>query len=135
VKEFEAAVTIDAPADSVWAVLTDGAGYPTWESGVERVEGAIAPGETIKVVPHGGRAFPVEVTEFSPSRSMTWKGGLPLGLLKGVRRFTLTPLDGGTQVAMREEFTGPLVRVVPDLQPSFDQFARGLKAQVERRAG
>ena len=37
---------------------------------------------------------------------------------------------------MREEYSGPMVpliwRSMPDLQPSFDKFARGLKARVER---
>ena len=36
---------------------------------------------------------------------------------------------------MREEYTGPLLpliwRSMPDLQPSFDRLARGLKARVE----
>ena len=36
---------------------------------------------------------------------------------------------------MREQFSGPLLplisRSMPDLQPSFDQFARGLKTRVE----
>jgi hypothetical protein len=36
---------------------------------------------------------------------------------------------------MREEFTGPLLpligRSIPDLQPSFDKFANGLKKRVE----
>jgi hypothetical protein len=37
---------------------------------------------------------------------------------------------------MREEYTGPLLgpiwRSMPDLGPSFEQFARGLKARAER---
>ena len=36
---------------------------------------------------------------------------------------------------MREEYSGPLLpliwRSMPDLQPSFDQFAAGLKARAE----
>lgn len=40
---------------------------------------------------------------------------------------------------MREEYTGPLVsliwRSMPDLQPSFDQFAHGLKQHVESSSG
>jgi hypothetical protein len=39
---------------------------------------------------------------------------------------------------MREEYTGPMLpliwRSIPDLQPSFEQFARGLKARAEQRA-
>ncbi len=69
---------------------------------------------------------------------MTWAGGMPLGLFKGVRTFALTPEDGTTRFTMREEYSGPMLpliwRSMPDLQPSFDQFAAGLKARAERGA-
>jgi hypothetical protein len=138
VRSYEAGADIRADADTVWRILSDAAGYPTWDSGVERVEGRIGPGEKIKVVSEAnpGRAFPVEVTEFSPGRSMTWSGGMPLGLFRGVRTFGLTPRDGGgTRFTMREEYSGPLLpliwRTMPDLGPSFRQFAAGLKARAE----
>ena len=56
----------------------------------------------------------------------------------GVRTFTLERDDGGpTRFRMREEYTGPLLpliwRSLPDLGPSFEQFARGLKARAEER--
>ena len=136
-KHYEATATIAAPPEAVWSILTDAAAYPRWDSGVREVEGRIAPGEKIKVVSEAnpGRAFPVRVTRFEPGRSMVWSGGMPLGLFKGVRTFTLTPADGGTRFAMREEYTGPLLpmiwRSMPDLGPSFEQFASGLKARAE----
>jgi hypothetical protein len=106
---------------------------------VVRVEGRIALGEKIKVISEAnpGRAFPVKVTEFTPGAGMTWAGGMPLGLFKGVRAFTLTPEGGGTRFTMREVYSGPLLpliwRSMPDLGPSFTQFADGLKTRVERR--
>ena len=137
-KSFEATSLIDARPEAIWAVLADAPGYANWDSGVVRVEGRIAPQEKIKVVSEAnpGRAFGVKVTEFSPGERMVWTGGMPLGLFKGVRTFTLTPEDGATRFRMREEYTGPMLpliwRSMPDLQPSFDQFARGLKARAER---
>ena len=137
-RSYEAQATIERGPDAVWAVLTDAPGYATWDSGVERVEGTIAPGETIKVHSEAnpGRAFPVTVTDVQPGRGMTWSGGMPLGLFKGVRTFTLESVDGATTLfRVREEYTGPLLpliwRTMPDLGPSFAQFARGLKARVE----
>ena len=61
---------------------------------------------------------------------------MPLGLFKGVRTDTLTPRsDGQVEFSMREEFTGlmaPLIALsIPDLQPSFDEFALNLKQAVE----
>ena len=134
----DATATIEAAPAAIWAILTDGPAYSQWDSGVERVEGRIAPGETIKVVSKAnpGRAFPVKVTEFTPDQKMTWTGGMPLGLFKGVRTFTLSPEgSGATTFAMREEYTGPLLpliwRSMPDLGPSFEQFANGLKRRAE----
>jgi hypothetical protein len=71
---------------------------------------------------------------------MRWSSGLPLGLFKGVRTFTLARQDSRTtRFTMREEYTGPMLpliwRSMPDLGPSFQQFARGLKTRVEASAG
>jgi hypothetical protein len=52
-----------------------------------------------------GRAFPVKVTEFIPGQRMIWSGGMPLPLIW---------------------------RSMPDLGPSFRQFANGLKERAER---
>jgi hypothetical protein len=137
-KSYLASAAIAASPEEIWAILTDGPGLSTWQSGVVRSEGRIAPGEKIKVVSEANpkRAFPVRVTEFTPGRSMTWTGGMPLGLFKGVRTYRLTPQDDGTtRFDMREEYTGLLLamiwRSMPDLQPSFDKFANGLKAKAE----
>lgn len=136
---YEAGSLINADPSAVWAVLTDGAKFPDWDSGVESFEGRIAPGEKIKVTvkANPGKAFPVRVTALEPARRMVWTGGAPLGLFRGERTYTLTPQpDGATRFTMREEYTGPLVpliwRTIPDLQPSFEQFANGLKQRVEQ---
>jgi hypothetical protein len=138
-KSYESTSLIHADPSAVWTVLADAPAYPSWDSGVKSVEGNVAQGEKIKVVSEAnpGRAFPVTVTEVVPGERMTWSGGMPLGLFRGVRTFTLTPEDGGTRFRMREEYSGPLLPVIwrsmPDLGPSFEQFARGLKARTEAR--
>jgi hypothetical protein len=138
VRVFEAETTIAASPEAIWAVLTDGPGYAAWDSGVVRVDGRIAPGETITVVSavNPGSTVPVKVTEFVPGQRMTWTGGMPLGLFKGVRTFALAPAgDGATRFTMREAYGGPLAsligRSIPDLGPSFRQFAAGLRARAE----
>ena len=139
--EYSAEATIEAGADLVWSILVDGAGYSRWASGVERVEGDVADGKKIKLFSklNPGRAFPLKVAVLEPNRVMTWTGGMPLGLFKGVRTITvagLSPLT--TTFTMREVFSGPMLNAVakkmPNLQPSFDQFAAGLKAEAEARA-
>src|SRR3954453_20255329 len=103
-KSYESEATIDASPDAIWAILTDAPTYAPWDSGVDSVEGILAPGETIKVHSQAspGRAFPVKVTDYKPGQSMTWSGGMPPRLFLGVRTFTLEPRDGGpTHFRMR----------------------------------
>jgi hypothetical protein len=139
-KHYESTALIEAGPEAIWAILTDAAAYPDWDSGVVRVEGAIASQEKITVVSEANpkRAFPVKVTEFAPGERMVWSGGMPLGLFKGVRTFRLQPEDGATRFTMREEYSGPMLpliwRSMPDLGPSFEQFARGLKSRAEQGA-
>jgi hypothetical protein len=135
---YEATSTIEASPEAVWAVLSDGAAWPAWDSGVDAVEGKIATGETIKIRSQAapGRAFPVQVTRFEPPAHLRFSGGMPLGLFRGVRTYEVSPgADGHATFRMREEYTGPLLpliwRSMPDLGPSFEQFARGLKQRVE----
>ena len=134
--EYRAQTRIDAPATAVWAVLTDVAAWPTWEPNVTKVEGTVAAGADITVHTRlSDRAFPVAVSALDAPRQMQWTGGMPLGLFRGVRTFTLTESEGCTEVAVHEVFSGPLLflmrRMMPDLQPSFDDFVRSLKARVE----
>ena len=118
--------------------MTDAPGWPDWNTTIDKVEGRIALGEKLKVFTKltPERAFPVKVTEFLPGQKMRWTGGMPLGLFKGERTYTLTnQSDGGVEFAMRELYTGlmaPLItRSIPDLQPSFDEFAAALKSRAE----
>ena len=135
---YEASATIASSPDAVWAVLTDGAAWAAWDSGVEGVDGQIGPGEkvTIRSRAAPGRAFPVTVTDFDPPSRLRFSGGMPLGLFRGVRTFEVSPDGaGGTAFHVREEYSGPLLgliwRSMPDLGPSFDQFAQGLRRRVE----
>lgn len=104
------------------------------------MKGAIAPGGKIvlraKVSP--GRAFPVKVTTFDAPKKLVFTGGMPLGLFRGVRTYTLTPQGKGTEFTMRQEYSGAMLgaiwKSIPDLSPSFAQFARGLTTRVESGA-
>lgn len=140
-KGFAAAITIKARPEAVWALLTDAAAYPQWNSTVAKIDGRIAAGEKVTVYTKAApsRAFPLRVTEFVPPYRMVWSSGMPLGLFTGTRRYRLTPIAAGeVEFAMREEFSGllaPLIaRSIPDLQPAFAQFAADLKARTERAA-
>ena len=136
-KSYEASTTIDARPEAIWAILTDAPAYSHWDSGLISLEGTVGLGEKLKVTSEVNpkRAYPVKVTELEPGRRMAWKGGIPLGLMTGVRTFALAPEGGATRFTLREEFTGPMLplvwRSMPDMQPSFDKFVGGLKQRAE----
>lgn len=137
---YEVEQDIAAPAEKVWAILTDAPRLVAGGLGVTRIDGAIVPAGRIKLWSEvsPGRAFPLSVGVFEPPARMTWNGGMPLGLFNGVRTFTLTPTSAGTRFRMHEAFTGllaPLIfRSIPDLTPSFRKFALGLKTLAETAA-
>jgi len=139
--QFATRTTIAAPVGTVWAILADLPAWPTWNSTVTSTEGKVEPGATVKVAvtANPGRTFGVKVTALEPPTRMVWTGGMPLGLFRGTRTYALTAVEGATEFAMDETYTGPMAsmvtRSIPDLQPSFDEFAACLKATAESAAG
>jgi hypothetical protein len=134
---FEVQRVIRAPAERVWSILVDAETLVRGDVGVTRIDGRIEQGANIKLWSEAapGRAFPLRVTEWEPCRRLTWEGGMPFGLFRGVRRFTLSGVDGGTNFHMREDYSGPMLGLIaksmPDLTPSFEKFAHGLQALSE----
>jgi hypothetical protein len=141
-KRFSTTILIVATREAIWALLTDAARYPQWNTTVTRVDGTIAKGNQITVHAkiNPGRAFPVKVEVFEPPARMVWVSGMPFGLFKGARTYTLRETDDGrVEFVMREDYTGPLAgmftRSIPDLQPAFDEFAAALKRRAEQHGG
>jgi hypothetical protein len=138
-KFYEVRRDIAASPAAVWAILTNARRLVESGLGVTRIEGEIQPGARLKIWSDAspGRAFPLRVAEFEPARRMVWDGGMPLGLFRGVRQYSLAATMQGTSFHMREEFSGlmlPLIwRSMPDLTASFEKFADGLKAAAEAK--
>ncbi len=135
-KFFETRISITAPPETVWQVLTDKSRLATGGFGIKSLTGDLRLGGKLTLVTEvTPRPFKLKVTRFTPAKEMVWQGGMPLGLFKGVRRFSLTAIEGGTAFHMREEFTGLLLPLIwksmPDLTPAFSQFAQALKQNVE----
>jgi len=129
--------TIHAKPTAIWALLTDAAGFPRWNSTVTSIEGEIALGRTlaIKVPAAPNRVFKPKVSRVESGRSMVWSEGTA-PMFAGVRTFTLTPNDDGTtDFAMQEELSGlmlPMVkRSLPDFAPVFEAYAADLKRAAE----
>jgi hypothetical protein len=137
---FATRTMIRATPEAVWALLSDAAGYPSWNTTLTKLEGTIALGNNLavhaKIAPE--RAFPVKVTALEAPHKMVWTGGAPLKFIfRGVRTFTLTPAgNDSVEFTMEEVFDGLFAKAIgksiPDLQPAFDEFAACLKARAER---
>lgn len=139
-KQYAVSIDIQASAQQVWAILIDAKQWPQWNPTIEKVEGEVALGQAIKLYTKLSpkRAFALKVNEFSPARRMVWGGGMPMGLFKGEREYLLTPIDAGVRFSMTENFSGLLSSMItksmPDLQPSFNEFAIALKQKAEARS-
>lgn len=133
--------TINATPESIWGFLADGSSWTDWNPTIVSFDGTIALGQRVRLVTtvNPKRAFKLSVDEFEAPHRMVWSDGMPLGLFKGARTYTLQPAgDGATEFVMEETYTGllaPLItKSIPDMTESFEQFADGLKAAAEGSA-
>jgi hypothetical protein len=138
-KEYTTSSNIRALPETVWTILTNGAGYQNWNPEVVRIDGLIAEGARITAHVRLGngavRAVTQRVTRLEAPRLMEWEGGLPLGLFVGRRTFTVVPSAAGTGFRMHLRMSGPLcsliLRTVGDRQPEIDRFSAALKRRAE----
>jgi len=129
-------VNVGAPAERIWALLTDARAFPRWNSTVAQIEGEIRDGAKLRIhAPGTSRTFTPRVSDVVTNQRMTWTGGFS-PIFKGVRTFELRPQgDGSTDFTMAERFSGLLLPLVksslPDFEPVFARYASDLKHEAE----
>ena len=141
VRELRREVEIDAPPESVWAVVSDFAAYPEWNPFIRRIAGELRKGARLEVQiePPGARAttFKPTVRAVEPNHELRWLGRLLLpGVIDGEHTLRIEPLDGGrSRFIQSERFAGLLVGLVrgtlAKTEVGFDQMNTALKARVE----
>ncbi|WP_327685310.1 type II toxin-antitoxin system Rv0910 family toxin [Streptomyces sp. NBC_00467] len=116
--EVSAEARIEAPAEKVWAELTDFTGYGRWNAthtgfpkgGPTTLEVGATYEENMKLM-----GFPAEVTwtvdEFEAGRLLGIRGKGPMGVNVG-NRYSLTPEGDATLVRIDGEFTGAAVSLM-----------------------
>ena len=124
--------SINADASIVWALLTNAADYPRWNSTVISIDGKIALGEKIslKSVLDPKRTFKLKVKDFEAGKKLVW------GDAMGERIYTITnDQKGGVIFSMSEKIGGPLfplfAKMIPPFDSSFERFAADLKKEAE----
>lgn len=129
----ETSVSVDIQADPgiVWALLTNAADYPRWNSTVRSIHGQIRAGETIelKSILDEKRTFKLKVKEFEPEKRLVW------GDAMGNRTYTITRNGASVTFSMMEKIGGPFfplfAKYIPPFDASFEQFATDLKREAE----
>ncbi len=129
-KQLATEISIEAPVEVVWDVLTDLGAYPEWNPFIVEAGGEPVVGARLRnrLEPPGGKGmtFRPTVTVVERGRKFEWLGRLGFrGIFDGRHIFELEPTAGGTRFVHREEFTGILV---PLFARSLD---RGTKAGFE----
>ncbi|MFE9769654.1 SRPBCC family protein [Streptomyces sp. NPDC005808] len=116
--EVSAEARIEAPAEKVWAQLTDFSSYGEWNSthtsfpkgGPASLETGATFEENMKLM-----GFPAEVNwtidELEPARTLAISGKGPMAV-NVTTRYTLTPDGEATTVRIDGEFTGAAVSLM-----------------------
>ncbi|MFJ9118374.1 SRPBCC family protein [Streptomyces sp. NPDC102394] len=116
--EISAESRIEAPAEKVWAQLTDWPAYGEWnathtsfpQGGPASLEVGATFQENMKLM-----GFPAEVewtvTELEPARVLAIRGKGPMAVTVATR-YTLTPEGDATKVRIDGEFTGAAVTLM-----------------------
>ncbi|WP_254271071.1 SRPBCC domain-containing protein [Haloarcula marina] len=139
--EVTATVDVSAPPTVVWAVLTDVAAYPQWNT-LLSVDGEYAVGERVSArlsVPGLPTvSFAPEITVVDPRRELRWRSSL-FGH-DAEHSFRLDELaDGGTRFVQHEVIDGPLAGPVVGamerrIRRGFEQMNVGLRRRAAELA-
>lgn len=131
-RETSVSVNIEADAAIIWALLTNAADFPRWNSTVISISGKIQNGETIelKSTLDEKRTFKLKIKEFEPEKRLVW------GDAQGNRVYSITKGEAGSvHFSMSEKIGGPLfplfAGMIPPFDAAFEKFAADLKREAE----
>ena len=114
-RELKSEITIDAPRQAVWAILTAIDLYPEWNPFITSIEGTLAVGKSIRVriaTPAGKpMTFRPICLERAEAKRLRWLGSLWIrGVFDGEHIFELeSTRPNNTRFIQREKFSGILV--------------------------
>ena len=109
----EVTFPVAAPADRVWAVLSDVERWPTWTASMSQVvlDGPLEVGAVAKIRQPKLPATAWTVTEVVPGRSFSWESKAPGSRAVGEHEITPTG-DDTCEVRLMLDQTGPLGSLV-----------------------
>jgi hypothetical protein len=110
--DIHVATDIAAPADTVWAVLTDFGAYARWNPFIRRARGTAQKGEDVHLQVRSPWRIPLRfratVLDADEGRELHWEGHVLAGwLASGEHWFEIAPIDDGrVRFVQRERFSG-----------------------------
>jgi hypothetical protein len=119
--EVSATREIDAPAETVWSVLTDLDRFDAWNPFIRRASGSTDVGGTVHVRVRTGiglrLGFHAKVVACTVNRALRWRGHvLAPWLASGDHSFEIEPIGlGRVRFVQRETFGGVLPRLAARL--------------------
>lgn len=143
-REVRTQVTIDAPVERVFQILTDIERYHDWNPLIVLARGRVEPGEkldiSIRLPGKPDMPYVVQILRIVPDREFVWIGRMKMkGILDGMHFFELSPEGANrVRVVQREEFRGLLVPLVwksfldTRMRKGFEAVNRNLKELAER---
>ena len=129
-KKVTVSKEIKAPADEIWAVMTDWAAQPEWRDDVKSVK--VIDRQTFIEYPKRGPEIHFKVARLEPSRFLE----LTLtGPFNGTYQVTLSEKDGITRV--KEEYSlhylSPFGRILSKVFFDIEEFAEDYLSKLEQR--
>lgn len=131
---------IEAPASTVWKVLTDTTAYPEWNPFMTRLEGTFEPGAklTVTIAPPGSKqqTFKPTVTEVESGHRVSWLGRLLVpGIFDGAHHLTVESLSPTrSRFTQSETFTGVLVPLFRSLLKNTEAGFAAMNTALAERA-
>lgn len=129
---------VSAPPETVWAVISDIAAWPTWNPDVRSVtfDGPLEPGSEFRWK-SGPSSLVSRLEEVDPPREIGWTG-TTMGI-RAIHVFRFEPTEGGTLVRSEESWSGGLAGLLKSfsrkrIRRAIDTALESLKAESERRA-
>jgi hypothetical protein len=141
-REINTTIEINAPANTVWDVLTDFSRYGEWNPFIRSIHGKAEQGEQLEILiqPPGGTGmtFRPLILVLQPEAELRWLGRLILpGIFDGEHQFQLKPIgESRTRLIHRETFSGLLAPLLwrnldTQTRQGFEAMNHALKQRAE----
>jgi hypothetical protein len=135
-------ISINAPAEKVWRILSDFSAYPNWNPFITQVKGNLTTGARLNVtLTIEGRKPTVvrpKLITVIPGEKICWLGSILVrGIFDGMHHFTLEETDDGqTLFRQGENFSGILAGAIMNkirhsTLKGFEEMNLALKKQAE----